>query len=667
MPTREKMNAEADSRPVLPPSPPAADPATVHRALHGLHRFHRDPETGRQAIGDDLFPASLLADRRAGGGGESPAFAGAPEADQATLHLLAQAARRRLEPARATFREEAQVLATRAQELIAADRQNRPESREAGVVGGALGKLGSQFLDSSALVGVLDERPGGTALPADRRQRLEEALTAVEGFLAGAAGRDAGPPALILVHDPRHGVPGGDQLAADGWRLEAAEDPCAAAAERFDRETETVAELRRAVRRIHLESAGRFEAERHEPWLERFDWRAFSRDELLLLTPVVALAGADAVAGAGMASLSRLLRSGRPVQVLVTVEPAANPGSGEGALSEYRFEPAYLGLSHREALVNQTSAARPAHLVKGFDCALAATHAGLHVISQAAGEPRDGAALAARAHPLFRYDPEAGATWAERFDFSENPQPAEDWPLSDLEVATPDGGGETFALALTFADFALLEPSCRHHFRPVPAEVPEAETVALDEYCRRPPAEGDHRLPFLWAIDGSSRLVRIAVSRPLALACRDRLDFWRTLQELAGVRSEYARRAAAEARRETEERAEKELAELASRHAAELERLRREAVEEAVGRITAAILEVDPATFVADTEAPAAPAGPAALAGFAGRSVDEVAAELLRLVDPATLDRQSAAPAPGGDERVAKIASELGRLVAASE
>ncbi len=774
MSNREKMNDDAGSKPVLPPTPAAADPETTHRALRHLHRFHRDPQTAPEAIGgggpaeggpaEDLFPASLHGFREGASAGEYPVFLGPPEAgdaasclslgsflqralaasgdeaetsladhlpaledhlrrrvaggaggpldarelveaagralvaelgeaadsrlataldallaavpaagrlwpqsDPAPLHLLAQAARRRLEPARSAFRDEARYLATRAQALLAADRQNLPESREAGTVGGALGKLGSRFLDSSALVGVLDERPGGTALPGLRRQRLTEALAALEGFLEDAA------PELVLVHDRRCGVPGGDELSASGWTVEAAEDPCAAAAERFDREAEKVAVLRRAVRRIRLESDRSFDAERHEPWLERFDWRAFSRDELLLLTPVVALADADQVAGSGMASLSRLLRSGRPVQVLVTVEPVANPGAGAeaepGALSEYRFEPAYLGLSHREALVQQTSAARPVHLMQGFDRALSATHAGLHVISPAAGEPGDSAALAGRAHPLFRYDPEAGTTWAERFDFAHNPQPAEDWPLCDLQVTRADGGGETLSLAVTFADFALLAPACRHHFRPLPEAVPAAETVALDEYCRQPPAEGDHRVPCLWAVDGSSRLVRLAVSRPLALACRDRLDFWRTLQELAGVRSEYARRAAAEARRSAEAKAVEELAALRVQHTAEIEQLRRAAVEEAVGRITAAILEVDPATLVAETGdgGVAATVAPGPLAGFAGRGVDEVAAELLRLVDPATLDRESAGPGDRGDERVAQIASELGRLVAPNE
>ena len=57
-------------------------------------------------------------------------------------------------------------------------------------------------------------------------------------------------------------------------------------------------------------------------------------------------------------------------------------------------------------------------MLAGFDRALAATHAGLHVISSgscAGGaeaplgpEAQALAALESRAHPLFHYDPEAG-------------------------------------------------------------------------------------------------------------------------------------------------------------------------------------------------------------------------------------------------------------------
>ena len=45
------------------------------------------------------------------------------------------------------------------------------------------------------------------------------------------------------------------------------------------------------------------------------------------------------------------------------------------------FELAYLGISHREAQVHQSSTARPHHLFEGFLSSLDATCAALHVVA----------------------------------------------------------------------------------------------------------------------------------------------------------------------------------------------------------------------------------------------------------------------------------------------
>ncbi len=587
-----------------------------------------------------------------------------PESDQAPLHLLMQATGSRLLPARVAFREEARSLAAEAEGLLAADRQKRPESRSATAAGSALGELGSRFLDPAALSGVLDRRSGGTALSDRRKQRLEGALAALEEYLAAAAA-----PALILVHDGRHGIDGCETLAAErlrasgatglgSWRVELHDDPCAAAAEIFDREAAALARVLRAVRLVRLEADGKYDPERLDPWLERFDWQAFSRQELLLLTPVVALVAADRVAGPGMVSLSGLLRSGRPVQVLVPVDPAANPGTeGAESLAGFRFEPAYLGLCHREVLVQQTSTATPAHMLRGFLRALSATHAGLHVVSASRGaELQATAALEARAHPLFHYDPEAGPSWAERLDFSLNPQAEVDWPVHALETRRPDGSRETLELAFTFADFALLEPAFAHHFHAVADGVQEVELVPAAEFAEQPTGDEAAAIPYVWAVDEAPALTRLAISRPLALACRDRLDFWRILQELSGVRSEHVRRAKAMVREELEEQAAKERAALEARHAQELERVRDDAARDVVDRLTSALLEVDVASF-------AAPAP--ALAGLAGRDVDSVAAALLQIVDVASLEDEPAAA--GAADGVEKLASDLLSLVESAE
>lgn len=546
-----------------------------------------------------------------------------PMSGDAPIELLRLASESRVKSARIAFRAEVRALAGQAAARLPGRRESGAEPS-----GSALGALGNRFIDPGALAGVL--KPKRDEPGVETAGRLAEDLDLLEWYLS-----TKGAAEFFLVRD------GGLDEAAGV----------------FDREAASVAGVVRAVRRLRLAVAGHYEPERHDPWLDRLDWRAFTRDELRLLPAVAAVVSADEVAVGGMAPLSRLLLSGRPIQVLVTVDPQSDPGAEPFAA--YRFEPAYLGLSHREVLVQQTTAARPAHMMRGFLRAVDATHAGLHVISTSAA---DHSAVEARALPLFHYDPEAGSDWAERLDFAFNPSPEADWPVRDLAVAKEGGGEDVLKLAFTFADYALLEPAYAAHFHPVPDEVPEGDLVPMADHCAAPADAVASAIPFVWAVDRASRLRRLAVSRPLALACRDRLDFWRTLQGIAGVRSEHVRRAAETTRKEADARALEERQRLERMHAEELERLRETAARDVVDRLTSALLEVDPAELVAAPAAgtPAAGTPAAPIGGFQGRSIEEVTAALLALVDPATLDEERRG---AGDERVERMASELLRAL----
>jgi len=643
---------------------PAAPAASSSDALRELRRFHfapgaavvegfapflttaaafRDPyplflgppETADGALGvplPDLLARSELGDVEAAGGRFLP------YGDDVPLRLLCHAAAARTLPAWNVFREEARVLVEQARRLLG------EAARPAADGAAEHGELGDRFFDPAALEGL--RRTAATPPAASGHDELAADLAALEAFLAG--GR---PPLPVLCHDGRHGVslPGADEL-----KTIERDDPCAAAAELFDERAASAARVLRAVHRLRLAVAGDYDPERHDPWLEQLDWQAFSREELALLAPVAALVRAEQVARGEMASLSCLLLSGRPVQVLVLAPPAAWPGAAdEDPFSGFRFEAAYLGLSHREAFVQQTAAARPLHMLRGFQRALASPRAALHVIAAPRTAAAELLAVAARAHPLFQYDPEAGASWADRLDFAGNPEPADDWPRHELRARREGGGEETLDLFFTFADYALAEPAYARHFLPLPEGVPESALATMAEHCRAPAGEPG-AIPYVWGRDGAS-LCRLAVSRPLALACRDRLGFWRALQEMAGTRSEHARRAAEQARREAEARAGEERARLETLHAGELERLRREALRDVVDRLTAALL----ATDAADLAVPEAT--PASLPALAGRGVDEVTARLLALVGSAPLDGDEPA---AGDERVDRVASELLRALA---
>ncbi len=559
----------------------------------------------------------------------------------AALELLRLAVRAHLLPARAAFVEEAAQVAAGLDAMLGSGRGEAE----------AVGTLGSRFVDAARLAGLSGAARGASRLDDERRQRREEARATLRRFVAAGA---APEPTLVRQAGGAGTLP---PAPAAGWRVVASESPFDTAALLFDEAAEQLAGVLRAMRRARLELAGDYLPERHGPVLERLDWRAFTFAEMALLPPVAAVASGDHAANGGLRPLSRLLLSGRPVQSLVFVVPAANPGEG-GDVVGFRFETASLGLGLREAFVQQSSIARPAHLAAGLSRALSCGRACLHVldtppvaVAEGAKAPvapwlLAGAALEGRAHPLFLFDPGAGEGWARRLDFSRNPEPAADWPAGELVAAREGGGETTLELVFTFADYALLDPLWRPQLRAVPAGLEHEDLVSLAEWLALEPDVAGHRVPWIWAVDAAGVLHRLAVGRRLARACRDRRDFWRTLQEMAGVRSEYALRAADAARREAGESAAEELARHDAAHAAELERVHRAAAEEAVDRIVSALLEIDVSGL------PSLDGGGAALLGG---DVEQVTAALLAAVGPR--------PLAGDGEPTPEVAALSARLL----
>lgn len=561
--------------------------------------------------------------------------------------LLQEAAERRFLPARAAFLSRVRDISEKAGQVLDKDRMKRPgapadtEARDVGAVG-------SRFFDPSALGSVVRKAGGSPALPEERRARWETALEILERDADGGI-----PDAPVLIHDGC--VSKTVQAKLAGWEIVRSDDPCVVAAEQFDEAADVLAGVLRAERLARLEYDGDYVHDVHGPWLARLDWRAFSREELAVLPPVAAVLSADAAAGPTLLSLSRLILSGRPVHVIILDHPAHNPGTADEGWSGFRFEPGYLAMSHREVWVQQTTVARPRHMAAGFRRALEAVRTSLHVVAggfDAGGrEPRlgpwffAGAAVESRAFACFQYDPEAGNSWARRLDFSENPEPEANWPAYALTARRQSGGEETLTLPFTFADFALLDPAYVRHFRLIPDAIPQSELVSVSTYLDMETADAVRKIPFIWGVDGTGTLRRLAVTRALALAARDRLGYWRTLQELAGVRNEYVEEAVAQAREVAEARVAEERERLEARHAEALEQVRRTAADDVVTQLTAALLEVDLSGF----PAPAVP-------GFSGMSVDEVTQALLAAVRPETLDEASGEAPP---EQVERAASKL--------
>ncbi len=541
------------------------------------------------------------------------------------IHLLIHIIRSRVIPRHAAFMEEIARHVRDLRLLLEVDWSKSPESTQPEKVRDSVG-VASNYFDTGALSQVMEQHShGSVAMSAERRARIENALQTLQEYQHNKT----------LVRFVHSGALQDDWLKqTEGFEAISDADPCAAATRLFDEEAERLARVFAAARIAELEKRSIYDSAIHDPFFANFNWEAFSTEELLLVPAVIALESADHAAADGMSSFSRLLSSGRPVQIFVRVQAHNNPGAreDEDPFQNYRLELGYLGISHRQAVVSQASAARHQHLLKSYASALDATRTSLHLINiglRPTGQDLGlnawlvaGAALEGRVHPFFSINPAAGDAFAERMDFSGNPQPERDWPLHPFRYVDETGIPLETELAFTFADYALLIPRLHHHFAVVPGECDSDDLVPVAEFLRLPEEQVHKHIPFVWAVAGGGILHRVVVSRALIQACRDRLNFWHSLQEMAGVNNRYVELALEQHRAEIEAEAQAKIDTVRAEAEQELERIRTETAAEVMGRLTDMLLSTD---LSSGAPRPTAAAAPANVATTAAAEVTETA------------------------------------------
>jgi ferredoxin len=508
------------------------------------------------------------------------------------------------EPLRQRFSRELEQLREQLCDLLQLDRMRSREGRTAEALAATLGSAAADRLDPEALARTLTAGPGSEPLEPERRRRIERTLAILESHLKQV---DALPPVLLLR-------PPGVRLTVPQCRQQEHANPMAAAIGLFDGLAQRMVAVMGAARVARLEVGGNYRPELHDEPLAALDWEALSADELNLLPAVVVVSTGRRLREGEQAALSELLRSSRPVHAIVLDEVAAADEAQD--LSRFHVDLGYLVMAHREALAVGSSLARPERLTEGLVRAARALRPAVILVhfpglqSIAERPLLAEAALCGRAAPEFRYDPDAGSSWADRFDLSENPQPERAWPLHGLAYLE-DGVEKSMEVAVTFADAVAHEPAYAGHLQIIPRVAWDDEQIPLAEYLERMDAEArEPWIPFLWSIDDRGILQRAVVTRALAMACADRRRSWRVLQELAGYENVFAQRAAADAQAE----AEVKRSELVQAHGEDLDQARREGAHESMQRLAEVLMSSDGLAATASAAPPSVVAPPAEVA-----------------------------------------------------
>ncbi len=510
------------------------------------------------------------------------------------LHLLMHLIRSKVIPQLNEFKNDTVQYTQKLQTLLDVDNTKQDEAKSSEALKSNISS--NQFFNTESLSKIVKHSTGSVSMSASRRQRIQDALVVLQEFKEKE----------VLVHII-HANYSLDKVLNQStcFATEHHEEPCLRATEVFDQEAQQLAKVFAAARIAKLEIDHLYDENIHDPWFNNFNWEAFSKKELTLVPSVIVLESSDRLANESMVSFSHLLNSGRPVNIIARVQAHNNPGIGkdDDPFQSYRTELGYMGISHRQAVVSQSSAARHDHLLSHLNTALNATRTSLHLINVGIRDDEDkldlnawlvaGAALEGRAHPFFAVDPGAGDSAADRVDFSGNPQNDKDWPVQTFSYKNEKGEANEIDLEFTFADYSLLIPRLNHHFGIVPSDFDSDELIPIADYLSLPEHEIENTIPYVLGVNKDNVLRKLVVSRALIHACRDRLNFWHTLQEMAGIRSRYIEEAEIRFQSDAEMEVAKQVAQAKAEFDAELERVRTETASEVMGRLTDMLLGMD--------------------------------------------------------------------------
>ena len=525
----------------------------------------------------------------------------------AVFYVLAALLKANHSSAQTTVNEEIKQLTSSLKELLLVEKSNLPDERKPERLQQSLG-FSSKLINPNSLAEVLPESASVSMSP-ERMQRIQKTLE----IISDPENRFWTKDALLLVHESNY------KRSGFSWEdcfpdssVSSYKDGSAAetAAEIFEKQMEIASKIIAAIRIAKMEIDDHYRTEIHDQFFQNFNWKRMGQEELSLVPPVILLEEESSLKDNPQV-LSRLLLSAKPINVIVLKNsPLQNNTEIFSSLNPeddqafgFRQELGLLAVSHRKAFVSQASVSHLEHLIQSLSTGIkTGLPSFFNVLAPTTtADQADqtflvaGAAVESREFPLFSYDPNRGLEWGSRFLVSANPQPEQEWPIYELDVCSEDGTESSLSLAFTPADFMVLSADAKNYYLDVPAQFwSEDSLLPLAEYLRLPLKDTHDKLPFLWTIDEQRVLHRILPNIMLTEICRERLDAWSFVQDFGGSNNYHAKVAAEQERTEAAVETEKKIAELEVKHQAELEQVRQQTAGEAMERLTAVLMDLDP-------------------------------------------------------------------------
>jgi len=393
--------------------------------------------------------------------------------------------------------------------------------------------------------------------------------------------------------------------------------PCAKAEAYFRSEMNDLVRIIAAMRMAELELSNEYDEDLHNRYFDRFGFVNLREEDIQLLPALLVIAESQQLLQEPEDFLA-LLTDNAPVKVLAINRLGdLELPVDDGELSFFRQELAALALSHRNAFIFQGSSDLPDQLHQALQTGLQSPLPVLWNVLFADKASEDPmldylslhTACESRVFPRMVYNIRAGEQFGSRFSIIANPQADRHFASSSLEVLSA-GQTEIKEFTLTMADFYAMDPARAGELEIIPPSLYPDDLIPLEDFLTLPSTAIDNHLPFMWMLDDNDHLHKAAIPFSWLAPCKERLDNWQFIQELAGVNSYHVNRAIEQARNEWETAKDKEIEVLKAEMESEIARVRKEEGGKAMDRLVNVLLDLDqavpaPSPAVVHTKTPA--------------------------------------------------------------
>lgn len=367
----------------------------------------------------------------------------------------------------------------------------------------ALGAFGSANINLASLSEVLGSSGSPRLLEAERLQRIHQLVAKLEEIKESAFASAFASPSIIDIEEDE-----------------------AVIREKAEAHFNQVADIFRNLSIAQLEIRSKYQASKHDPLFEHFNWRQLSPAELRLCPPFLVVARLGSESGSRLGKIMTLLESGKPIKVVAmrsTLRKAYAPASDPGVPAAMAVE--MLPLAMRGVYFLQSCIAAPDFSKRLFEALTAPRPSFLSLLSPKDGEDeaaflsRADRAMRSRAFPAVLYDPDLDGAFVSCFDFSSNPEAESDYAFADFAV-----GEEEFS-----GDFA--EP-----------DAASGELVPISTYLKLNRHQRVGKSPCVYLPGDDEKKHPKLASQAVVTQASDQIHLWKTLQEIAGIDNPHVKK-----------------------------------------------------------------------------------------------------------------------------